>query len=119
MTTRSDLSAYDLLRIAQEQSLTDIASWIESTITADEARIDAERISPFSTPVGSLVIGKRYNVTIRSGRLGSKERTLRSVTLDREHGRWGDPRLAYPSGATATSLSSWTVKQIVKIEEVG
>ena len=123
MTTRSGLSAYDLLRIAREQVSArhdsvadDIATWIEDTIHADEERIDAERAAPLATPVGTIEVGKTYNVTMTGlGYDRDKVRTFRGVTLRR--GGYA-PKLVYPSRAAAANLFTDDLKRITKIEEV-
>lgn len=118
MTTKSQLSAYDLLRKANEQGESAVAAWIDNRIREDEERIESAAAQPIDTPAGRIVPGRRYNVTLSVRHYGREpgSRVLKNVTLKR--GSYGDGTFVYSSGRTAAHLYTTGSGQVIAIEEL-
>jgi len=100
----------------------DVADWImEEQGRREQARDDAKN-RPLVTPVGTLIPGHSYNLTMkprpRSNRTSygdTRRKNIKNVTYDRWTPSIG--RLRYPSGKTATYLySSGDIARIESIE---
>jgi hypothetical protein len=94
----------------------DIIEWIEVKEADEQVERDRKAARPIETPLGNLIPGKRYDITIGPESWGrsKKDQILRNVTP--AYGSWGHPSLHYDSGVSRR-LDAYMLKRIIKIEE--